>query len=111
MTLSGTEFLRRYVQHVLPHGFIRIRHYGFLASKNKSKELNEAKVDLNQEKWTKGKISWQQIAEQKLGILQDQCTHCKELSLRIIETLEPSRPPPRKLKASLKEWLKGPVKI
>ncbi len=32
MTLSATEFLRRYVQHILPHGFVRIRQYGYLAS-------------------------------------------------------------------------------
>jgi hypothetical protein len=49
MTLHGMEFLRRFCQHILPHGFIRIRpggvqHYGFLASKNKAKELNQAKT-------------------------------------------------------------------
>lgn len=32
MTLSCDEFLRRYLQHVLPKGFMRIRHYGFLAN-------------------------------------------------------------------------------
>ena len=32
MTLSCREFLRRYLQHVLPKGFMRIRHYGFLAN-------------------------------------------------------------------------------
>jgi hypothetical protein len=32
MTLSASEFLRRYVQHVLPHGFVRIRQFGFLAN-------------------------------------------------------------------------------
>ncbi|MBQ4847934.1 transposase [Pseudoalteromonas sp. MMG005] len=32
MTLSCKEFLRRYLQHVLPKGFMRIRHYGFLAN-------------------------------------------------------------------------------
>lgn len=32
MTLSATEFLRRYVQHILPRGFVRIRQYGYLAS-------------------------------------------------------------------------------
>ncbi len=26
---SNDEFLRRYLQHVLPKGFMRIRHYGF----------------------------------------------------------------------------------
>lgn len=32
MTLHATEFLRRYVQHILPRGFVRIRHYGYLAN-------------------------------------------------------------------------------
>jgi len=32
MTLHASEFLRRYVQHVLPRGFVRIRHYGYLAN-------------------------------------------------------------------------------
>ena len=32
MTLSCVEFLRRYLLHVLPKGFMRIRHYGFLAN-------------------------------------------------------------------------------
>ena len=33
MTLPGTEFLRRFFLHVLPRGFVRIRHYGFLANR------------------------------------------------------------------------------
>jgi len=32
MTLSLGEFIRRFLIHVLPHGFHRIRHYGLLAS-------------------------------------------------------------------------------
>jgi len=32
MTLSGDEFIRRFLLHVLPKGFHRIRHYGLLAS-------------------------------------------------------------------------------
>lgn len=32
MELSVTEFLRRYLQHVLPGGFHKVRHYGFLSS-------------------------------------------------------------------------------
>jgi hypothetical protein len=39
MTLSATEFLRRYVQHVLPHGFVRIRQFGFLANRHRSKSI------------------------------------------------------------------------
>jgi len=36
------EFMRRYLQHVLPHGFTKVRHYGFLAS-NAKVPLPEAK--------------------------------------------------------------------
>jgi hypothetical protein len=32
MTLPPVEFIRRFLQHVLPHGFVRIRHYGFLSN-------------------------------------------------------------------------------
>ena len=31
MTLNVIEFMRRYLQHVLPRGFRKVRHYGFLA--------------------------------------------------------------------------------
>jgi hypothetical protein len=31
MTLSAEEFMRRFLLHVLPSGFHRIRHYGLLA--------------------------------------------------------------------------------
>ena len=37
MTLSAIEFLRRFCLHILPKGFRKIRHYGILASRNKSK--------------------------------------------------------------------------
>ena len=32
MDETGVEFLRRFCQHVLPKGFVRIRHYGLLSS-------------------------------------------------------------------------------
>jgi hypothetical protein len=35
MTLSHEEFLRRFEQHILPKGFVKIRHAGYLHSKNK----------------------------------------------------------------------------
>jgi hypothetical protein len=33
MTLSAQEFLRRFLLHVLPRGFVRIRSFGFLANR------------------------------------------------------------------------------
>ena len=39
MTLSAEEFLRRFVQHVLPKGFVKVRHYGFLANRHRAGKL------------------------------------------------------------------------
>lgn len=39
MTLSHEEFLRRFEQHILPKGFVKIRHAGFLHSKEKTKRI------------------------------------------------------------------------
>jgi hypothetical protein len=39
MTLSHTEFMRRFLFDVLPDGFQRIRHYGFLANGNRQAKL------------------------------------------------------------------------
>ena len=39
MTLSLDEFLRRFLLHLLPKGFVRIRHFGFLANRRRAKLL------------------------------------------------------------------------
>jgi hypothetical protein len=39
LTLSGEEFLRRFVQHVLPRGFVKVRHYGLLSSHGREEKL------------------------------------------------------------------------
>jgi len=39
LTLSATEFLRRFLLHVLPKGFVRIRHFGFLANPVRVRKL------------------------------------------------------------------------
>ena len=39
MTLDAVEFIRRFLLHVLPSGFVRIRHFGFLANRNRAKKL------------------------------------------------------------------------
>lgn len=39
MTLSNKEFVRRFAQHILPHRFVRIRHYGILSSSWKRGKL------------------------------------------------------------------------
>ena len=39
MTLTAVEFLRRFLLHILPKGFVRIRHYGFLANRHRKQKL------------------------------------------------------------------------
>ena len=39
-TLSAVEFIRRFLLHTLPLGFVRIRHYGFLANRNRTANLS-----------------------------------------------------------------------
>ena len=46
MTLSTDEFIRRFLIHVLPSGFHRIRHYGLLANANRVDNLNRARARL-----------------------------------------------------------------
>jgi Putative transposase len=43
MTLSVEEFARRYLQHVLPRGFVRSRHYGLLANRGREEKLTRCR--------------------------------------------------------------------
>ena len=49
MTLSADEFIRRFLLHILPMGFHRIRHYGFMANGNRRDGLAKIRGLLNAE--------------------------------------------------------------
>jgi hypothetical protein len=93
--LSATEFLRRFCLHILPPGFVRMRHYGILASRNKRKELNRAKAYFGMELWEVLKIDWAQIAETILGIKPNTGKACGG-ELEVIAVLNGQRGPPHK---------------
>lgn len=44
MTLDGLEFLRRFLLHVLPAGFVRIRYYGLLANRYRAQNLERCRA-------------------------------------------------------------------
>jgi hypothetical protein len=46
-TLDVQEFIRRFLLHVLPDGFMRIRHFGFLANRSKKRRLAQCRKLLN----------------------------------------------------------------
>jgi hypothetical protein len=47
-TLAGQEFLRRFLMHVPPKGFVRIRSYGFLGNRNRKTNLERARQLIDQ---------------------------------------------------------------
>ena len=94
MTLQGTEFLRRFTQHILPKGFVRIRHYGLLSSTKRKllRELQLAFGIIAPEK--KEKKHWKQLCIEHLNYNPDQCPKCKKGTMHTIEILMPGRSPP-----------------
>jgi Putative transposase/Transposase zinc-binding domain len=48
-TVTGVEFLRRFIKHVLPRGYVKIRHYGLYASGNVPTKLAQARTILTAE--------------------------------------------------------------
>ena len=44
MSLTHEEFLRRFLQHVLPKGFPRIRYFGFLANRRRAESLPQCRA-------------------------------------------------------------------
>jgi hypothetical protein len=95
MKITAFEFLRRFSLHILPAGFVRIRHYGMLASKNKAIQLNLARECFNMEHWQKPEeINWKMIISVRMNFIPDQCPVCKEGVMKIVEIIDPTRGPP-----------------
>jgi hypothetical protein len=44
ITISAVEFIRRFLLHSLPKRFVKIRHYGFLANRNRTKNLKTIRL-------------------------------------------------------------------
>jgi hypothetical protein len=78
MTLDADEFIRRFFLHVLPRGFMRLRHYGFLANRHKAHTLRRCRKLLGQPsepppRSPKSVVQWMQ---EVTGIDLTQCPHC-----------------------------------
>ena len=62
MALTATEFLRRFCQHVLPRGFVRIRHFGYLASAHRTAQLALARLQLADQPRPDPRVAISQLA-------------------------------------------------
>ena len=83
MTVSADEFIRRFLVHVLPKGFVRIRHFGFMANYQRSVSLELCRQRLGMATVTRAKeipitgSSWR-------------CPKCGG-TMNIVETLTPAQ--------------------
>lgn len=93
MRLNPLEFIRRFSLHILPKGFVRIRHYGMLSSSQKLNVLPlihqqlESHYEFPEEKHCK------QISSERLGYNPDACPLCKKLTMVTIFTFDRRGPP------------------
>ncbi len=85
MTLSGSEFLRRFRLHVLPPGFTKIRHYGLLANNRRHQRVAQARAALAASPLHFAPKSAPRPAPPPLS-----CPHCLATDLRCIGRASPS---------------------
>ncbi len=90
MKLSTQEFLRRFSMHILPPGFMKIRHYGILSSRNKKEALKAIRDFFNVVKpLSKKGILWKELFELKIGYSADLCPKCKIGTMRRVQSFMP----------------------
>ena len=94
MTLEGTEFLRRFCQHILPRGFVRIRHCGLLSTARRD-ELRDLQLAFGiKTPKIREKKTWKEICREHLNFNPDICPHCGKGHMVTVELFPGSRPPP-----------------
>jgi hypothetical protein len=91
MTLHATEFLRRFAMHILPQGFIKIRHYGIMSSRAKKRNLASARYSLKAIAPAPVKhLEWMELFERIFGRHPLLCPKCKKALMQTIAIVEPS---------------------
>jgi hypothetical protein len=94
MSLSGEEFIRRWLQHVLPFRFVKIRHYGFLSNRDKNKKLQHIAGQIDYQLMPPLlTLDCKQRLRLLLGLDLERCPHCSEGRMVTVKTWERSRSP------------------
>jgi hypothetical protein len=95
MTVKAQEFIRRFLLHVLPHRYVRIRHFGLLSNRNRKDDIalcrklleNAMTVTTEKDK----QETWQEQLLRICGIDVTACPVCKKGRMLTVEFLPPSR--------------------
>src|SRR5262249_26349487 len=95
MTLEAHEFIRRYLSHILPDGFMRVRYFGFLANavKKNTISLIRSLLSSRQQINILANDSTLELIERVMGINLTQCKQCKIGQLVQIERFRPNTIP------------------
>lgn len=93
MTLDAEEFIRRFLLHILPDGFQRIRHFGFLSNRNKKEKLDLCRKSLGVDSQSQSKqpSDWKSRYEELTGVSLDACPVCGKGRMIAIEIFNPLR--------------------
>ena len=94
LALQPLEFIRRFLLHVLPHSFKRIRHFGFLASRHKRSCLARCRALLHQREPQQSPPQ-QSVRDDMLKLTGVDIAHCPSCTRGLlvpIATLRPQRP-------------------
>ena len=91
MALDAEEFTRRFLLHVLPDGFMRIRHFGFLANRTKKHALSQCRklLGLNPALPEISKPSAYDLLRELTGIDLSRCPRCQKGTMIVISDLPP----------------------
>ncbi len=95
VTLKGIEFIRRFLMHVLPKGFRKLRHYGILANRNKKTKLTLCRK-LTCSPLYKSKFEGLKIIDVICTIVDKDvtlCPRCKKGKMQGLRTLLPCKVP------------------
>lgn len=96
MTLAITEFARRFLQHVLPHGFRKVRYYGILANRTQQVALAACRKALKvKAPLPKIVLPWQEKFYQLTGVDPTRCPCCEQGKMITVNILPPPRAPPK----------------
>ena len=97
MTLSVKAFLQRFASHILPKGFVKIRHYGLFSTRVKEVKLPLVRKALQQgEAQKKEKLTVAQVIWQTTGVDLSICSSCQSGIMRTFKIIPPSRGDPGK---------------
>ncbi len=92
MAVTGEEFIRRFLLHTLPKGFMKIRHYGLLAGKNKKERLKELRTKTKTKRRIEEQTEKIKILNRITGKDVTKCSKCNGTLYLISETY-PEKPP------------------